>query len=73
MKIENIELKGERKAKNRKKQGKRYIKPVHKKSENAKVKNVTENPVTEEKTVKNVKNVNNSTQKTTNNKKETWV
>ena len=69
MKIENIDLKGERKAKNRKKQGKRYIKPAHKKSENAKAKNVTENPVTEEKTVKNVKNVNNSTQKTTNNNK----
>ena len=34
MKIENIDLKGERKAKNRKKQGKRYIKPAHKKSEN---------------------------------------
>ena len=61
MKIEKINLKGEKKARDRKKQAKNYIKPNSKKSENEKVKNNPEKVIKEE---KKIENVNNSTQKT---------
>ena len=63
MKIEKINLKGEKKARDRKKQGKRYIKPNSKKSENLKQKNISEKASKEEKVIQTAKKANNSVQK----------
>ena len=66
MKAEKINPKGERKAGNRKKQGRKYIKPSSNKSEKTKQKNNSENI---EKTVKIVENENKTLQNDDKNKK----
>ena len=62
MKIEKINLKGEKKAKDRKKQGKRYIKPTSNKSENIKPNISREKVINQEKVTKTPQNVNNNLQ-----------
>jgi len=64
MKLEKINLKGEKKARDRKKQGKNYIKPSSKKTENNKMKINKKAESKQENQIKNVENVNNSVQKT---------
>ena len=70
MKTEKINLKGERKAPNRKKQGRRYIKPSSNKSENIKQKNVSEKQENRENKIKNDKNVNINLQTDNKNRKQ---
>ena len=76
MKIEKINPKGERKVGNRKKQGRKYIKPSSNKSENTKIKNSPETQENRENKTKNNKNVNidlqidNKKQKETNTQNE---
>jgi len=67
MKIEKINLKGEKKARDRKKQGKNYIKPISNKNDNLKKNVKADKSNLEENKVKNSNNVNNNLQKTQKN------